>query len=176
MCNARSCFLNPLSTDRNLLSRALPALTRSKTKNASRPSGTAPVLTSRFLSPHGPGNSFQGTAASSKSGGVDSFHSFSPHWWGADGMMLEHQLPPHPPPQFFINRLCRQELVKLGSRVGVRPDECTHLVVKTLVQTEKLLCAMAVASTVKTERWVRNFIAAKKLLCTWLFHFVSTPP
>jgi hypothetical protein len=57
-----------------------------------------------------------------------------------------------------------QALVKLGATVGVRPDECTHLVVKTLVRTEKFLCAMAVAPAIVTERWVRDSIAAKKLL------------
>ncbi|KAI9461073.1 hypothetical protein F5148DRAFT_1215805 [Russula earlei] len=55
-------------------------------------------------------------------------------------------------------------LAKLGARVGVRPDECTHLVVKTLARTEKLLCAMAVAPAVVTEKWVRDSIVAKKIL------------
>lgn len=76
----------------------------------------------------------------------------------------------------FFNRLhSGQALVRLGARVGVRPDECTHLIVKTLARTEKLLCAMAVAPAVITERWVRDSIAAKRLLCTWLLHFVFTP-
>ncbi|KAH9985135.1 hypothetical protein BJV77DRAFT_1086541 [Russula vinacea] len=57
-------------------------------------------------------------------------------------------------------------LVKLGARVGVRPDECTHLVAETLARTEKLLCAMSVAPTVIIKRWVRDSIAAKKLLPT----------
>ena len=56
----------------------------------------------------------------------------------------------------------------------MRPDECTHLIVKTIVRTEKFLCAMAVAPAVVTERWVRDSIAAKKLLGTWLLHFIST--
>jgi hypothetical protein len=55
----------------------------------------------------------------------------------------------------------------------VKPDECTHLVVKTLARTEKLLCAMAVAPVVVTEKWVRDSIAAKKLLRGWIpFYFI----
>ena len=78
-------------------------------------------------------------------------------------------------PDFLLNRLCSdQVLIKLGASVGVRPDECTHLVVKTLARTEKLLCAMAVAPAVITERWVRDSIAARKLLRTWLLHFDPT--
>jgi mediator of DNA damage checkpoint protein 1 len=72
----------------------------------------------------------------------------------------------------FVYRFCLdQALAKLGARVGVKPDECTHLVVKTLARTEKLLCAMAVAPAVVTEKWVRNSIAAKKLLRGCLFFF-----
>ena len=78
---------------------------------------------------------------------------------------------PAPPPFFFLKIFIltisfhpNQTLVKLGAKVGVRPDECTHLVVKTLARTEKLLCAMAVAPAVITEQWVRDSIAAKKLL------------
>lgn len=57
-------------------------------------------------------------------------------------------------------------LAKLGARIGVKPGECTHLVVKSLARTEKLLCAMAVAPHFVTERWVRDSITAKKLLPT----------
>jgi hypothetical protein len=75
-----------------------------------------------------------------------------------------------------VNRLYSgQALIKLGASVGVRPDECTHLVVKTLARTEKLLCAIAVAPAVVTERWVRDSIAAKKLLRTLLLYFIPTP-
>jgi hypothetical protein len=80
-------------------------------------------------------------------------------------------------PVFIFNRFYSgQALVKLGARVGVRPDKCTHLVVNTLARTEKLLCAMAVAPAVITELWVRDSIAAKKLLRAWpltsfLLHF-----
>lgn len=73
----------------------------------------------------------------------------------------------------FVHRFCLgQALAKLGARVGVKPDECTHLVVKTLARTEKLLCAMAVAPAVVTEKWVRDSIAAKKLLRGWILSFL----
>jgi hypothetical protein len=55
----------------------------------------------------------------------------------------------------------------------VKPDECTHLVVKTLARTEKLLCAMAVAPAIVTENWVRDSIAAKKLLRGWFVSFYT---
>jgi hypothetical protein len=75
----------------------------------------------------------------------------------------------------FVHCFCPgQALIKLGARVGVKPDECTHLVVKTIARTEKLLCAMAVAPAIVTENWVRDSIATKKLLRGWfvfvLFH------
>jgi Regulator of Ty1 transposition protein 107 BRCT domain len=61
-----------------------------------------------------------------------------------------------------------QALAKLGARVVARPDECTHLVLRTLARTEKLLCAMAVAPALVTEQWVRDSITTKKLLRGWL--------
>lgn len=57
-------------------------------------------------------------------------------------------------------------LAKLGAKIGVKPSECTHLVVKSLARTEKLLCAVAVAPHIVTERWVRDSITAKRLLPT----------
>lgn len=57
-------------------------------------------------------------------------------------------------------------LAKLGAKIGVKPSECTHLVVKSLARTEKLLCAMAVAPHFVTERWVRDSITAKRILPT----------
>ncbi|KAI0278529.1 hypothetical protein BC826DRAFT_649275 [Russula brevipes] len=66
--------------------------------------------------------------------------------------------------QITLNENEEKTLVKLGAKIGVKPSECTHLVVKTLARTEKFLCAMAVAPYVVTEKWVRDSIAAKKLL------------
>ncbi|KAH9952632.1 hypothetical protein BC827DRAFT_1274339 [Russula dissimulans] len=66
--------------------------------------------------------------------------------------------------QVILDENEEKALAKLGGRVGVKPDECTHLVVKTIARTEKLLCAMAVAPVVVTEKWVHDSIAAKKLL------------
>jgi len=77
----------------------------------------------------------------------------------------------------FVHRFCPgQALVKLGARVGVKPDECTHLVVKTIARTEKLLCAIAVAPAIVTENWVRDSIATKKLLRGWFVLFYSIVP
>ncbi|KAI0271257.1 hypothetical protein BC834DRAFT_966777 [Gloeopeniophorella convolvens] len=55
-------------------------------------------------------------------------------------------------------------MTKLGAKMGVKPGECTHLVVKNLGRTEKFLCAMAVAPVIITEKWVQACVAAKKLL------------
>lgn len=57
-------------------------------------------------------------------------------------------------------------LAKLGAKIGVKPGECTHLIVKSLARTEKLLCAMAVAPHFVTERWVRDSVTAKRILPT----------
>ena len=77
----------------------------------------------------------------------------------------------------FVHRFCPgQALVKLGARVGVKPDECTHLVVKTIARTEKLLCAIAVAPAIVTENWVRDSIATKKLLRGWFVLLYSIVP
>lgn len=60
-----------------------------------------------------------------------------------------------------------EALAKFGAKIGVKPSECTHLVVKSLARTEKLLCAIAVAPHIVTERWVRDSITAKRLLRGW---------
>ncbi|KAH9167946.1 hypothetical protein EDB89DRAFT_1994943 [Lactarius sanguifluus] len=68
--------------------------------------------------------------------------------------------------QVTLEDIEERALAKLGAKIGVKPGECTHLVVKSLARTEKLLCAMAVAPHFVTERWVRDSITAKKLLPT----------
>ena len=57
--------------------------------------------------------------------------------------------------------------MKLGAKLGANPRECTHLVVRSLARTEKLLCAIAVAPHFVTDRWVRDSITAKRLLRGW---------
>ncbi|OCH87294.1 hypothetical protein OBBRIDRAFT_837516 [Obba rivulosa] len=55
-------------------------------------------------------------------------------------------------------------LAKLGVKMTTKPSECTHLVAKSLVRTEKFLCAMAAAPYVVNEKWVTSSIATKQLL------------
>ncbi|TFY62070.1 hypothetical protein EVG20_g6835 [Dentipellis fragilis] len=55
-------------------------------------------------------------------------------------------------------------LTKLGAKMISKPSECTHLVLKSLGRTEKLLCAMAVAPCIVTEKWATASVAAKQFL------------
>ncbi|TBU24360.1 hypothetical protein BD311DRAFT_702198 [Dichomitus squalens] len=55
-------------------------------------------------------------------------------------------------------------LTKLGVKIVTKPTECTHLLVKSVVRTEKFLCAMAVAPYVLSEKWAVMSAANKKLL------------
>ncbi|KZT00911.1 uncharacterized protein LAESUDRAFT_731846 [Laetiporus sulphureus 93-53] len=55
-------------------------------------------------------------------------------------------------------------LTKLGAKMTTKPAECTHLVVKSLVRTEKFLCAMAVAPYILNEKWLLASAARKRLL------------
>ncbi|TFK70491.1 hypothetical protein BDN72DRAFT_958770 [Pluteus cervinus] len=54
-------------------------------------------------------------------------------------------------------------LGRLGAKFTSKPSECTHLVVRNLVRTEKFLCALAVAPHILTADWVKVSIAAKAL-------------
>ncbi|KAI0630063.1 hypothetical protein C8Q77DRAFT_1063909 [Trametes polyzona] len=55
-------------------------------------------------------------------------------------------------------------LKDLGVKIVTKPSECTHLIVKSVVRTEKFLCAMAVAPYVISEKWAVASAATKKLL------------
>lgn len=55
-------------------------------------------------------------------------------------------------------------LTKLGVKMTSKPSECTHLVARNLVRTEKFLCAMAVAPFVVNEKWLLASAAAKQIL------------
>ncbi|KAA1476350.1 hypothetical protein DENSPDRAFT_807059 [Dentipellis sp. KUC8613] len=55
-------------------------------------------------------------------------------------------------------------LTKLGAKMVSKPSECTYLVLKSLGRTEKLLCAMAVAPCIVTEKWATASVAAKQFL------------
>ena len=54
-------------------------------------------------------------------------------------------------------------LNKLGVKFVTRPTECTHLLVRSVVRTEKFLCAMAVAPFVLSEKWATMSAANRKL-------------
>lgn len=55
-------------------------------------------------------------------------------------------------------------LGKLGVKFVTKPSECTHLLVKSVVRTEKFLCAMANAPYVLSEKWAVMSAATRKLL------------
>ncbi|KZT63813.1 hypothetical protein DAEQUDRAFT_770249 [Daedalea quercina L-15889] len=55
-------------------------------------------------------------------------------------------------------------LKKLGVQTTTKPAECTHLVARNLVRTEKFLCAMAHAPHVLNEKWLLASYSAKALL------------
>ncbi len=52
----------------------------------------------------------------------------------------------------------------MGVKMVTKPSECTHLLVKSVVRTEKFLCAMAVAPYVLGEKWARMSAFNRKLL------------
>lgn len=55
-------------------------------------------------------------------------------------------------------------LVKMGAKMTTKPSDCTHLVAKSLVRTEKFLCAMAVAPYIVNEKWVIASATTKQFL------------
>ncbi|EGN97163.1 hypothetical protein SERLA73DRAFT_161344 [Serpula lacrymans var. lacrymans S7.3] len=57
-----------------------------------------------------------------------------------------------------------KRLGKLGVKTTTRPNECTHLLTKNIVRTEKFLCAMAVSPYVLNEKWATASAAANQLL------------
>ncbi|KAH7922021.1 hypothetical protein BV22DRAFT_1121771 [Leucogyrophana mollusca] len=57
-----------------------------------------------------------------------------------------------------------KRLAKLGVKATARPSECTHLVAKSIVRTEKFLCAMAVSPFVLSEDWAVGSARAGRLL------------
>ncbi|KAI9067528.1 hypothetical protein FKP32DRAFT_1588518 [Trametes sanguinea] len=55
-------------------------------------------------------------------------------------------------------------LTKLGVKFVTKPTECTHLLVRSVVRTEKFLCAMAVAPYVLSEKWAIASATVRKLM------------
>ncbi|KAI0369629.1 hypothetical protein BV20DRAFT_967587 [Pilatotrama ljubarskyi] len=54
-------------------------------------------------------------------------------------------------------------LTKMGVKIVTKPAECTHLVVRSVVRTEKFLCAVAVAPYVLSEKWAVVSAASRRL-------------
>lgn len=54
-------------------------------------------------------------------------------------------------------------MTKIGVKFTAKPAECTHLVARQLVRTEKFLCALAVAPFIVTERWAIDSAAANQI-------------
>lgn len=57
-----------------------------------------------------------------------------------------------------------QRLTKLGVQMTMKSMDCTHLVAKGIVRTEKFLCAMSVSPYVLTEEWANASAKGGKLL------------
>lgn len=57
-----------------------------------------------------------------------------------------------------------QRLTKLGVQMTTKPMDCTHLVAKGIVRTEKFLCAMSVSPWVLTEEWANASAKSDRLL------------
>jgi mediator of DNA damage checkpoint protein 1 len=53
--------------------------------------------------------------------------------------------------------------MKMGVKFTTKPNECTHLVARGIVRTEKFLCAMAVAPFVVTAKWAEKSASKKKI-------------
>ncbi|CDO76219.1 hypothetical protein BN946_scf184894.g8 [Trametes cinnabarina] len=56
------------------------------------------------------------------------------------------------------------DVVRLGVKFVTKPTECTHLLVRSVVRTEKFLCAMAVAPYVLGESWAKASAGVRRLL------------
>ncbi|TFK35317.1 hypothetical protein BDQ12DRAFT_714751 [Crucibulum laeve] len=55
-------------------------------------------------------------------------------------------------------------LAKLGVKIVNKPQECTHLVAKGLVRTEKFICAVSSGAHVLSAKWATDSALAKRLL------------
>lgn len=60
-----------------------------------------------------------------------------------------------------------QAFGKLGAKFTTKPAECTHLVAKSFVRTEKFLCGMASASHVVHQKWIETSVQKRKILRKW---------
>ncbi|KAK7677912.1 hypothetical protein QCA50_019102 [Cerrena zonata] len=58
----------------------------------------------------------------------------------------------------------KRSMTRLGVSFTTNPSECTHLVAKNLVRTEKFLCAMTNAPIVVTDKWIEMCASTHQLL------------
>ena len=63
-----------------------------------------------------------------------------------------------------VTHECAKVLTKLGVKMTTKPSECTHLIARNVVRTEKFLCAISVAPFVLSESWALQSAVAKMLL------------
>jgi hypothetical protein len=70
---------------------------------------------------------------------------------------------------FWTELFCLQQVVKLGANLMTDVKDCTHIVVDCFKRTEKLLCAMAVASAIVTVRWAKDCSSKKIILRAFFF-------
>ena len=61
-----------------------------------------------------------------------------------------------------------QNMKRLGVEFTTKASECTHLVARSIVRTEKFLSAMAVGPIILTEKWIHTCVSTKHLLSTLL--------
>lgn len=66
-----------------------------------------------------------------------------------------------------------QALTKMGVKFTTKPLECTHLVARAIVRTEKFLVAMAVAPHIVTDKWVEVCVSKKKIMRRSCLHWAS---
>ena len=72
--------------------------------------------------------------------------------------------------QVSLNDDVIKALTRMGAKFTTKPAECTHLVCRNLVRTEKFLCAMATAPYVVSEKWATTSAAIKTFLREYYWH------
>ncbi|TCD65714.1 hypothetical protein EIP91_002290 [Steccherinum ochraceum] len=55
-------------------------------------------------------------------------------------------------------------MIKLGVSFTTKASECTHLVARSIVRTEKFLCAMAAGPIIVTDKWIQTCVKTKHIL------------
>ncbi|KAI0744292.1 hypothetical protein C8Q80DRAFT_889499 [Daedaleopsis nitida] len=71
--------------------------------------------------------------------------------------------------QVALSDSVAKALGHLGVKIVTKPADCTHLLVRSVVRTEKFLCAMAVAPHILSVKWAEMSAANRKLLPETLY-------